>query len=482
MFLKSCCVYSTGVLSIVLLIVAIALVVLQVFPNALHSRIKEEIVLRNGTDAFEAWKNPPPPVYMQFYFFNVTNPAEVLIGEQPAVLELGPYTYREYRPMEQVSFHDNDTKVSAVNPRTYVFEPHMSKGTEDDLIRTVNIPVVTVMERFKEHSTLSAIISALMKSENEGLFTTRTVRELLWGYDDALLSALHKFAPEVDSSFGLFYKMNATDDGEYLFFTGTENYKDFSKVAEWRGSSSLEWWSTDNCNMINGTNAASFHPIIEKHELLYIFSSDLCRSLYALFEKEVNVLGVPAYRFVPPREVFANATENPANEGFCVPAGNCLGSGLLNVSLCKQGAPIILSPPHFYQADEKFANDIFGMNPEKEHHETAIDINPLTGILLRAAKRIQVNVFVEKIPVFSQTGDVRTLVFPVMYLNESVVIDEESAKKVRDVVTKANVIINIPFLLMGAAIIIGLVFIALMCRQKIPESTSAEQQPLLKSS
>lgn len=61
------------------------------------------------------------------------------------------------------------------------------------------------------------------------------------------------------------------------------------------------------------------------------------RSLYATFEKEVHVKGIPAYRFVPPKEVFANITVNPANAGFCVPAGNCLGSGLLNVSVCKQG-------------------------------------------------------------------------------------------------------------------------------------------------
>lgn len=54
----------------------------------------QQVVLRNGTDAFEAWQNPPAPIYMQFYFFNLTNPTEVLNGERPAVLEIGPYTYR----------------------------------------------------------------------------------------------------------------------------------------------------------------------------------------------------------------------------------------------------------------------------------------------------------------------------------------------------------------------------------------------------
>ncbi|XP_035246443.1 lysosome membrane protein 2c [Anguilla anguilla] len=480
--LKSCCTYGTGVLSIVILIIGVALVLSQVFQNALYSRVKEEIVLKNGTDAFVAWKNPPPPVYMQFYFFNVTNPTEVMNGERPAVFEIGPYTYREFRPMEQVSFSENGTRVSAVNPKTYVFEPSMSVGPESDLIRTVNIPAVTAMEMFKHSRGMSIVISALLKSTNEALFMTHTVGELLWGYEDPFLKAIHVIHPEIDVNFGLFYKMNATDDGEYVFLTGEQNYKDFARVVEWRGESSLKWWSTDECNMINGTNAASFHPIITKKEILYMFSSDLCRSIYAQYEKDVSVLGIPAYRFVPPSEVFANHTLNPANAGFCVPAGNCLASGLLNVSVCKQGAPIIMSSPHFYQADEKFVNDVFGMKPKKEYHETVLDINPLTGILLRAAKRLQVNVYIEKIPVFSQTGNVQTLVFPVMYLNESVTIDEESAKKVRAVVTKGDVVVNIPFMLIGLGILIGIVFTVLMCCQRGPESTASERQPLLSSS
>ncbi|KAM9735347.1 lysosome membrane protein 2c [Menidia menidia] len=481
MLLKSCCVYSLGVFSILLFILGISLVLSDVFEHLWQSVVKTEVVLKNGTEAFEAWEDPPAPIYMQFYFFNVTNPLEVLEGDRPAVVEIGPYTYREYRPMEQVAFQDNDTKVAAVNTKTYIFQPNMSRGPESDLIRTVNIPAVTVMERFKDSPFEANLISAYMSSSKEGLFSTHTVRELLWGYEDALLKALKLIKPELDDVFGLFYKNNASNDGEYMFFTGQQNYKDFARVASWRGESSLNWWTSDECNMINGTNGASFHPIITKNERLYMFSSDLCRSLYALYEDDVTVRGVPGYRFVPPSEVFANQTVNPANAGFCVPAGNCLGSGLLNVSVCKQGAPIIMSSPHFYQADKKFVQDVFGMTPNKELHQTAIDINPMTGIILQAAKRLQINVYVEKIPSFSQTGNVRTVVFPVVYLNESVVIDETSAKKLHAIVTAKNVVENIPFMIIGLGVLLGGIFMFLMCREKGPESTPAERQPLLSS-
>ncbi|CAI5666741.1 unnamed protein product [Oreochromis niloticus] len=403
--------------------------------------VKKQVVLKNGTDAFEAWKDPPAHIYMQFYFFNLTNPQEVLDGERPAVVEIGPYTYREYRPMEQIDFQDNGTKVTAVNSKTYIFQRDMSRGPESDLIRTVNIPAMTVMERFKDNSLEANLISAYMRGTGEGLFTTRTVGELLWGYEDGLLKALKVLRPDLDDVFGLFYKNNASNDGEYVFFTGQQNSRDFSRVDTWKGE----------------------------------------RSLYTVYEEDVTVKGITGYRFVPPSSVFANLTVNPDNAGFCVPAGNCLGSGLLNVSVCKEGAPIIMSSPHFYQADEKFAQDIFGMTPNKEEHQTAIDINPLTGVVLQAAKRLQINVYVEQIPNFSQTGNVRTVVFPVAYLNESATIDDTAAKKLKGIGVQQNVVENIPFMLIGLAIIVGGIFMFLVCQQKVPESTTAERQPLLSS-
>ncbi|XP_056586741.1 lysosome membrane protein 2c isoform X1 [Triplophysa dalaica] len=480
MRLKSCCVYSVAVVCILLLIGGIAMVLSQVFQKLINSRVKQEIVLVNGTEAFSVWQNPPPPVYMQFYFFNLTNHAEVLDGAKPSVVQIGPYTYREYRSMEEVKVLENGTKVAAINPKTYVFVPNMSRGSEDDLVRTANIPAVTVMEKFQDHPLIGRLIADLMRSMSVGVFGTFRVGDLLWGYEDPLLKALKIFVP-LDDHFGLFYKRNGTSDGDYEFLTGTQNYFDFARIDKWNGQSSLNWWSTDYCNMINGTDGASFHPIITKTEKLYMFSTDLCRSLYAVYESDVSVRGLPGFRFVPPREVFANITINPDNAGFCVTNDTCVGSGLLNISVCKEGAPIIMSSPHFYQADDKYIQDVYGMNPRKEEHETAIDINPLTGLLLQAAKRLQVNVFLQQISAFSQTEKIRTLVYPVMYINESVVIDEESAEKLQVVVTKANVVINIPFIVIGVGILLGVAFIVLICHQKGQESSAAERQPLLAS-
>lgn len=48
-----------------------------------------------------------------------------------------------------VQFLDNGTKVSALNPKTYVFEPEKSVGNpEVDLIRTINVPAVVSCRPF----------------------------------------------------------------------------------------------------------------------------------------------------------------------------------------------------------------------------------------------------------------------------------------------------------------------------------------------
>ncbi len=51
----------------------------------------------------------------------------------------------------------------------------------------------------------------------------------------------------------------------------------------------------------------------------------------------MEVKGIQAYRFAPPSDVLMSPKDNPTNEGFCVPAGDCLGTGVLKVSVCREG-------------------------------------------------------------------------------------------------------------------------------------------------
>lgn len=50
-----------------------------------------------------------------------------------------------------------------------------------------------------------------------------------------------------------------------------------------------------------------------------------------VYEQSGRFQGVPTYRFVAPKTLFANGTDYPPNQGFCP----CMQSGIQNVSTCR---------------------------------------------------------------------------------------------------------------------------------------------------
>lgn len=465
---RSCAIPAVGIISAVLLVVGIGLVLSHTFRTLMHNRLKKEIVLVEGSRVFESWKTPPPPVYMEFFFFNVTNVDEFLKGEaKPVVKQVGPYTYREYRYKDNVSMVDGDLKVSAYNTKSFVFLREKSVGDPSmDSITTVNIPAWAVMTKLKGNFWKANLVSIWMNSFRTGLFTTRTVDELLWGYEDQLLTRISSSNPEVEKVFGLMYKKNGSNDGEFVYHTGRQNYLDYGRVITWKGQSKLDFWTSNQSNSINGSDGSAFHPLLTKDERLYIFTPDLCRSIYMEFEKDVEVKGIPAYRFTPPRSVLASKEENPANEGFCVSPQECLGTGLLKVSPCRKGAPVVASFPHFHLADSKYVAAIEGMSPQREHHQTFLDLNPTTGVIVRANKRAQVNVLMSRIPGFPKTRTMNETIVPVMFLNESVVIDDASVARVQKLLLIVKLVSNFPLIIVGLGAIMLLVFIILLVRAR----------------
>lgn len=50
------------------------------------------------------------------------------------------------------------------------------------------------------------MVSGMMTSAKSEFFTTRTVDELLWGYEDPLLARVSATSSDVEKVFGLMYK------------------------------------------------------------------------------------------------------------------------------------------------------------------------------------------------------------------------------------------------------------------------------------
>ena len=188
----------------------------------------------------------------------------------------------------------------------------------------------------------------------------------------------------------------------------------------------MTYWKTRPCNQINGTDGGWFPPLINddlSSTRLYMYFPDICRSVYATFENHSSILNVPTETFSIPAEVFLNATLNPDNIGF---GDN--DSGILDISVCKKGAPIVLSLPHFLYAADQYKAHIYGMAPDPSVHRTVLYIEPRSGLILSAQKRFQMNILVKPDLYFFDLQRLpKPIIMPAIWINESTIIDQKAA-------------------------------------------------------
>lgn len=223
--------------------------------------------------------------------------------------------------------------------------------------------------------------------------------------------------------------------------------------------------------MINGTDGSWFPPLYKKDldDLrLYIFSTDVCRSLYAKYENDSSVLGIDTKIFTIPSEIFANTSINPDNFPYGLNY-----SGVLNVSSCRQGAPIFISLPHLLYGDDRLLSRIDGVSPNKDHHETLFEVEPHTGLVLRAQKRLQINVYIQPDHFVDDMKNIAELVLPAMWINESTVIDQKSADDLNNQVLNFFAYIRLASIILisvGAAIFLLTTIIYARRRSRNPEN------------
>ncbi|KAF6721723.1 Scavenger receptor class B member 1 [Oryzias melastigma] len=333
------------------LMVFFGTVLVFVGPIVIDDQVEKNTMIDPKNDmSYTMWKDLPVPFFMSVYFFHVLNPEELLNGEKPMVEQRGPYVYRKSCQKENITFHPNFT-VSYREFRTYHFEPSMSVGNESDLVTVPNMLVLSaavMMEKLP--FALRLLISATFKTFNEGPFLTKTVGELMWGYDSKLVDFLNQYLPGMlpaSGKFGLFAEFNNSNTGLFTVNTGKDDIKKVHRVDSWNGLTELSYWRSPQCNMINGTAGQMWPPFMTTESTLPFYSPDACRSLELVYQRPGEMLGIPLYRFVAPKTMFANGSEYEPNQGFCP----CRQSGLLNVSTCRHNSPVFISHPHFFNAD-----------------------------------------------------------------------------------------------------------------------------------
>lgn len=346
-----------------------------------------------------------------------------------------------------------------------------------------------------KRSLAAQVVKRLLKDGREKILTTRPVNQLLFdGYRVDYLESARELvsdflgfnfeSPLPKNKFGFFYGKNGTwsrrDNGELTVYTGRNgSMGDFMIIENWNDQRELNVWpkntkAGNRCNQIRGTDGSQFHPGVNRQQVLQLFSPMVCTSLYIKYKEDTEVRGIPLLRFTTPPDVFGAPKKNPHSSCYCTvqsqtpqssmmtdtplmttttgattttaaaafqttlpPAtmrkindSRCYLDGLMDLSLCQRGAPIAASSPHFYNADPMLAMAT-GLKPNKEIHETYLDIEPMTGSVFRAASRAQINAFVEQAALevveSSIIGHMTPMVAPLLWIEETASIDEKSS-------------------------------------------------------
>eukprot|EP00095_Tigriopus_kingsejongensis_P012252 maker-scaffold472_size162276-snap-gene-0.29 protein:Tk12252 transcript:maker-scaffold472_size162276-snap-gene-0.29-mRNA-1 annotation:"hypothetical protein DAPPUDRAFT_303163" len=436
-----------------------------IFPHLFQKILSQQMTIKEGTPAYKEWMATSVPIFTKMYLFSLQNPDETLAKtEKPKLIQRGPYTFREVERKDHVMFNDNHT-VSYQVKKNWYFEPEMSVGTLDDIITTVNVPMIGSAEASRGQFFMQWGLSSTFDNIGSQLFIKKTVRELLFeGYEDTLLALADWFGQESSiplDRFGWFYKRNGTTwaDGTFNMYTGERDIAEMGKINHWNYENRTQF--DDECGRIHGS-AGGFYPPGEARKSLLLFSHEACRTLSFNFKGKQSIENVPGLMYKLDETTFANETVYPPNYCF----HNNLPSGVQNSTQCKQDSPAYISFPHFYQADPFFQSQFQdgSIQPDGDRHESRIVLEPLTGIPMEVLIRLQINVRIDPIQGISALANVpKEFYFPVIWFEAHAVATPSVAQTIALLVQMPQIANLIGVILVMIGLIGVIICVSIRC-------------------
>ncbi|KAI1286638.1 Scavenger receptor class B member 1 [Halotydeus destructor] len=219
----------------------------------------------------EAWN--AQPFVQDVYLFNVTNPVQVeQFGAKPILRQVGPFCYQAVIRKANVVFHGKNRV--AYNPvRQYRFCRECSKFDEDVLITTINIPLVTALQKFRDNDQLLQALIALIKVTGfETMFVTKTAKQLVFeGYRDTLVAG-GNLLPDTEKydngQFAIYKNHNNTLGPRVVVYTGKHDIDKINTVIALDGRKQLKNWDHASCSSLDGAvEDYTVHPPVDDDEV-----------------------------------------------------------------------------------------------------------------------------------------------------------------------------------------------------------------------
>lgn len=473
------CQYLLFLFGILLIIVGI--LIFLIVPYFVDNEIRKRAQLSVGSELLDRWVNPEFSIKSNIYIYSVENPDEILNGSKPIISTIGPYAY-DIKIWHDVINSSNGIIKYKTN-RKFTFNKNESCD-DCSLQRKIWIPNI-VFQKFVEAASNPSMSAAQIVLTSQTPFLEVAVNDMLFrGYKDPFLDKVCAMPfvnfvcdallelPEKISFLG---HKNGTDRGIFEALTGElDDGETRGQLLSWNGDTTvpINWWSGDKyAAKINGSDGSLYKPFIKKDDIIYVFVPDLCRSIYFVYEREINYKGVPGYRFIVPKKLFD--WSEPENEPFCFNSGKsffyennekCLPNGLIDISRCQKGEPpIVVSLPNFHYSDDIVKESIIGLNESTSDHDViALEIEPQTGTVLKIERRSQINVAMWKghdITIGADLSRMKSSIIPILSNYELFEIDDKTANFIIQKLINFNY--NSSFVAV-TSIIIGLFIIAII--------------------
>ncbi|XP_058791804.1 sensory neuron membrane protein 1-like isoform X2 [Phymastichus coffea] len=417
--------------------------------------LKRKLSLRSGWPMRELWSKLPFVIENHVYVFNVTNPAEVERGAKPIVREVGPFVYDTFQEKVDQADNEKDDTLSYVLENTYFYNRRKSNGLSDELevffphLFILGVAGGPLREQPSQASFTSRAIDAILGAPRN-LFYKLPVRTLLFdglpipcaGVDDYFGRLIcneirdkyahfleHRGEVYYASLFG-FRNGSSPAQRRVRIARGSRRLADLGRIVEVDGAANLSTWRDDRCDAFAGTDGTIFPPLMSRrrNKRLALVYPAICRRLSLVYEAQVEIDGLKLLRYTG--DLGTDGQHTPEDRCYCAAPRDCLRRGVFELYKCLR-VPIVLSNPHFYLADPYYLTAVDGLHPDKELHQTRVDLDPLTGSPVRAHVRAQFNMQLMPVDKFRLMRNYSYAMLPLVWTDEIVALPDLFVLKIK---------------------------------------------------
>lgn len=297
---------GSGCLSVCGLITCLfGLLVALPLHDALAEQIREGVLAfmvmdSTASGAWAGWSDSTDPtagqVVSTYWFFNVTNPDEVMNGGRPVLQEVGPVRYLYTNKKYNVTWENDATEVVFREYQTYTPLDDATLALQDANLTTLNVVLLGALHI--PSSFLDDVLPFLDPPipPKGSLFTKRTIKDMLFGYMDTDTLGVPFKYPGIqpnDTSLGYALSQHST----HRMATGKGDSHRANEYLEWNAHTELKCcsgelavpgpiplslpagniageanapepcaplWDTYAASAIKGVFGTAFHPFIDR--------------------------------------------------------------------------------------------------------------------------------------------------------------------------------------------------------------------------